>query len=518
MRIYKSILLIILSLALSQASGQVIVQESLSMHSVILGSDVRYTVSLPDDYYTSSRRYPVVYLLHGLGDNEVSWIEYGRIKQASDKAVRAGEIEPMIFIMPQGYRSYYVNDYRGNFRYQDMFINELIPFIDSHYRTIADAAHRATLGYSMGGFGALILPLEHPDVISACVPLSISIRTDAQYMTEEASGWDEQWGRLFGGEGLTGESRITDYYREHSPFYILKNSEPGRFKDLKIFIANGDDEHTLCRSNEELHILLRDLNIKHEYRVLDGGHEFKFWRNELPDGLCFLDDAFNGRKYRGDHQSGQNKTTACNILPEEINDGGKRFSLCTPSEYAFTDRRYPVVFFRGDFSAREKEAVAGLISRMTDENSLPPMILVFTGKEDSSVRDLIPLLEEKYRVRSGYRFRALIGYGVTGSQALNISLDSLLFTSCTLLDTKPDVSSLENTLKVKDHQILGRTWYYIAYSECGKYYSENGNAHILLREGDIYHEYRVTGGNGGFAWFLSELPESMDLIQKKIHW
>jgi hypothetical protein len=68
-----------------------------------------------------------------------------------------------------------------------------------------------------------MLALQHPDVFGATVPLSISVRTDEQYMTEEASGWDKQWGSIFGAEGKTGEERITPYYRSHSPFHLLKD-------------------------------------------------------------------------------------------------------------------------------------------------------------------------------------------------------------------------------------------------------------------------------------------------------
>jgi S-formylglutathione hydrolase FrmB len=104
----------------------------------------------------------------------------------------------------------------------------------------------------MGGFGALVLPLRNPDVVTVSVPLSISVRSDAQYMTEEASGWDDQWGRLFGAVGVTGEGRLTDYYKQHSPFHIFAQKDLSKLKDLKIYIDNGDDEETLCRSNEEL--------------------------------------------------------------------------------------------------------------------------------------------------------------------------------------------------------------------------------------------------------------------------
>jgi enterochelin esterase-like enzyme len=519
MSMKKLVLLQILFAILSTpiTLGQNLVSESLVMHSHILGGDVKYSVSLPDDYYISHKAYPVVYLLHGLGDDETSWLEYGCIRQIYDRAIKDKAIKPMILVMPQGYRTYYVNDYKGTFPYQNMFIKELVPFIDSVYRTIPDASHRGTIGYSMGGFGALILPLEHPEIFSACVPLSISIRTDSQYISEEASGWDEQWGKLFGGIGLTGEERITGYYREHSPFHIINESDPSRFSHLRIYIANGDDEQTLCRSNEELHILMRNRGIKHEYRVLDGGHEFTFWRAELVNGLNFLDDAFNKRDYRGDNSCSDNLESKSGISIEEYQKDGVSFSINLPEDYNKSDRKYPVLFFMGEFNNAEKREITSTVKGMTDKDLMPPVISVFTGSNDSKPWQLIPILEKNYRTRPGYRFRAIIAYGQCGTEALDAVLDSLRFTCISLFNPVPNVNNIKKAIENKDNETLRRIWYYINAPAAGDSFEENGEAHIILRENDIYHEYRVTGGNGNFRWLIENLPEALIYTQKKIH-
>jgi enterochelin esterase-like enzyme len=499
------------------AAGQNLLSESLVFHSHILGCDVKYSVSLPDGYYTSDNKYPVVYLLHGLGDDETSWLEYGRIRQGYDHAIKEKAIKPMILVMPQGFRSYYVNDCKGAFPYQDMLVKELVPFIDSVYRTIPDAAHRGTMGYSMGGFGALILPLGHPDIFSACVPLSISIRTDSQYCQEDASGWDEQWGRLFGGTGIEGNARITTYYREHSPFHIFTDTDPSRFNTLRIYIANGDDEQTLCRSNEELHILMRDRGIKHEYRVTDGGHEFTFWRAQMANGLNFLDDAFNGRGYRGDNICSYNVRSTVKATVEEYSKEGLCFSMCLPAGYSNSDRKYPVLFFTGEFDNKEKKAIASMVSSMTENEVMPPVITVFTGSRDAKPWELIPLLEKSYRARPGYRFRALLAYGSSGKEALDASLDSLRFTCVSLFNTTPAVSSIEDAVRSGNNESLRRTWFYLNAPAAGDSYRENGEAHIILRENDVSHEYRVTGGDGSFRWLMDNLSESLAYTQKKIH-
>lgn len=238
-------LIVMLPLATTFAEENKRILEGLSLTSSVLGQEVRYSIVLPKDYFKNKRNYPVVYLLHGLGDNESSWLEYGRISQITDHAVARKEITPMIFVMPQGFRNYYVNDYAGTFLYEDMFIQELVPFIDKTYRTMADPGHRAVMGYSMGGFGALVLPAQHPDVFTVSVPLSTSFRTDAQYMVEDASEWNDQWGRLFGGVGKTGAERLTEYYKNihHSIFSTRKMHN--RFQN-SIYILTMAMTNTRC--------------------------------------------------------------------------------------------------------------------------------------------------------------------------------------------------------------------------------------------------------------------------------
>jgi enterochelin esterase-like enzyme len=371
------------------------------MNSSILGQEVKYSVILPEDYFVSKKSYPVVYLLHGLGDNESSWLEYGRVSQVTDQAVRQKQIIPMIFVMPQGYRNYYVNEYTEKFLYEDMFIKELVPLIDKQYRTLADKEHRATMGYSMGGFGALVLPLRNPEVFTVSVPLSISVRTDEQYKTEEASGWDDQWGRLFGGVGTTGNERITEYYKQHSPFHIFGQQDLSAYKNLKLYIDNGDDEETLCRSNEELHMLLRDRNFPHEFRVRNGGHEFVYWRDALPNGLRFISDAFEGKPYRGDNKGNAVKIAPVGSQPDKVIHTDT-YSISLPVEYPSTQRFYPVIYFLGDFDSATKKSIAAKVLEETQTGSLPPVIVVFLkANEDALTTSIIPSIEKQYRARTG---------------------------------------------------------------------------------------------------------------------
>jgi len=499
------------AIVFAQTNARII--EGLSMNSIILGQEVKYSIILPEDYFVSKKSYPVVYLLHGLGDNESSWLEYGRVSQVADKAVGEKQIIPMIFVMPQGYRNYYVNEYTGKFLYEDMFIKELVPFIDKQYRTLADKEHRATLGYSMGGFGALVLPLRNPDVFTISVPLSISVRTDEQYKTEDASGWDDQWGRLFGGVGTTGNDRITEYYKQHSPFHLFAQKDLQGLKNLKLYIDNGDDEETLCRSNEELHMLLRDKNFPHEFRVRNGGHEFVYWRDALPNGLRFISDALEGKPYRGDLKSAPAKMA---ISDSKIIDTDN-FSISFPVEYAKTQRYYPVIYFLGDFESETKKAIASKVQDQIQEGNMPPVIVVFLKKdEEGLITTIIPKMEKEYRARTGFRFRSLIGFEKGGMAALRYAVIPETFTSCVIFDASLDCDLLKKA-RSENEKVLARTWLFMATTDKSLNYQGNGCAHMFLRDKDVYHEYRVQEGMGGKTWFVNNLTEALNFTQRKIH-
>ncbi len=514
-------LLIFFSLLLSCnsfAGSGLRIMESMVMHSSILKQDVHFSVCLPKNYYETKASFPVVYLLHGLGDDETSWLEYGQISQYSDKAVAAGETVPMIFIMPEAFRTYYVNDYTGSFLYQDMFINELVPYIDGYFRTISDSRHRAVMGYSMGGFGALILHLKYPDVFGAAVPLSISIRTDEQYITEDASGWDDQWGRLFGEPGLKEYDRLTDYYIQNSPFHFLYQITKNDINKLNIYIDNGDKEQTLCRSNEELHILMRNMNIPHQYRVRSGGHSFDYWCSVLPNALRFISDAFEAKSYRGDKAI---KTSVDKVNDKQLQTleiGKDNLTVFVPSEYERTNRKYPVIYITGAFDAMQKISVASYVNSEIDRNQIGPMIVVFLPLMDSaSIKAILPVVEDKIRIRHGYRFQAIAGYEDGATAAFELGSSTGLFGNCILFDgflTKDKVPVMVSAINKENSY---RTSFFIDAPDKGNYFDGNGNVHMALRDSNIQHEYRVREGKGGFDWMLTGLPEIIQFTAKRFH-
>lgn len=263
--------------------------------SMILHEGISYSVYLPADYdQDTETRYSVVYMLHGLGDNHNSWNGNYLHANARIQDLEARGLSKMIYVYPQGFSSYYCNFYDGSYNYMDMFVQEFIPLIDQKYRTIADKQHRAVTGYSMGGFGACALAEKHPELFEACAPLSMSVRTDWQYLEESQSGWNNQWGIIFGGVGMMGEARLTDYYKQHCPIHYFNAANKEQLSTVHWYLICGDDEKNLLYANDELHCVLRRGGYDHEYRVVDGGHSSSVWNPALDEVLPWFDYYMNG--------------------------------------------------------------------------------------------------------------------------------------------------------------------------------------------------------------------------------
>jgi S-formylglutathione hydrolase FrmB len=267
-----------------------LVREGLTIESQLLGKTVHYTIYLPDDYETSIRSYPVVYMLHGNRADHTSWICFGEAHLTADELITERTIPPMILVMPEGGTSRYINNYDRSICYEDFFFQEFIPAIDSTYRTKSEKWFRGVLGLSMGGYGALVYALKHPDVFAACVSLSASIYTDEMILNMTDEEWASNRASAHG-YGLTDEFRLTEHYQSYDPFRIVQATNPEHFKTLKFYLDCGDQDFR----NDGVamfHILLRRLSIAHEYRVRSGNHTWSYWRSGLPHGLQFIGNTF----------------------------------------------------------------------------------------------------------------------------------------------------------------------------------------------------------------------------------
>ena len=211
------------------------IYEGLSIESDILGKDVRFTIYLPADYETSQRYYPIVYLLHGYTDDDTGWLQFGEVDRIADKAIAEGSIPPMIIAMPDGGVSWYINDYTGGVRWEDMFIDEFMPYIESTYRVRTQKEFRGIAGLSMGGYGSLVLSMRRPDLFAATAAFSSGVWTDEQMDTMEHESYETIYGILYG-ENLRGIARLTNHWRTYSVLDIVKNTPADVLNLVRYYI------------------------------------------------------------------------------------------------------------------------------------------------------------------------------------------------------------------------------------------------------------------------------------------
>ncbi|MEZ0539343.1 alpha/beta hydrolase [Fibrella arboris] len=265
--------------------------ESVVMSSSLMNRGIRYSIYLPPDYYVSNRRYPVVYLLHGYTDDETGWTQFGEADRLIDEGIKSGTLPPMIVVMPDGGVTWYMNDYLNKTRYEDMFVTELIPHIDSTYRTRTKRDFRGISGLSMGGHGSLLLAMHHPDLFGSCAALSAAVFTDETIKNMPDDQYNKTFSFLFSGP-VKGEDRLTAHYKRNSPLTLSSSAPESDLKQVRWYIDCGDDDF-LSAANAQLHMNLLGRTIPHEYRVRDGAHTWTYWRTGLPAALQFIGTRFH---------------------------------------------------------------------------------------------------------------------------------------------------------------------------------------------------------------------------------
>ncbi len=276
-------LLMALPLTATAQSGTVF--DDLSMTSDILDMERKYAIYLPPDYDTSQRSYPVLYLLHGGGDDQTGWVQFGEVLHIADKAIREGNATPMIIVMPDantGRRGYF-NSLRGEWRYEDFFFEEFMPHVESTYRIKGEKRYRAVAGLSMGGGGSFMYALHRPDLFSSAAPLSAST---GPLSVEAAKEWLSR-----GYDDVTDEEAEA-YFNQQSALALVQNMPDDQKNAVRWFIDCGDDDF-LYEGNALIHIAMRKAEIPHEYRVRQGGHTWTYWRESLPVVLAFVSQAFH---------------------------------------------------------------------------------------------------------------------------------------------------------------------------------------------------------------------------------
>ena len=262
------------------------VWDNLTMKSKILNMERKFAIYLPPDYESSQRSYPVLYLLHGAGDDQTGWVQFGEVLHIADEAINSGAATPMIIVMPDGNtgRRGYVNDIKGEWRYEDFFFQEFMPYVEKTYRIKGEKRYRAISGLSMGGEGTFIYALHHPELFSSACPLSAA--------TGPKSVQDLKNYRLWGtAEGITDDVQKS-YFTKYSVLSLIDSIPDNQKKAVRWYIDCGDDDF-LYEGNCLAHIEMRKKEIPHEFRIRDGSHSWSYWRTSLPVVLEFVSMSFH---------------------------------------------------------------------------------------------------------------------------------------------------------------------------------------------------------------------------------
>lgn len=281
---FFTLLFICTSFGLSaQTTGKVF--DNLSLPSKILNMERKYAIYLPPDYETSTRSYPVLYLLHGGGDDQTGWVQFGEMLNITDNAIKEGKSTPMIIVMPDAntMRRGYSNNALGTWLYEDFFFKELMPFVEKKYRIKGEKRFRAIAGLSMGGDGSFTYALHHPELFSSACPLSAGTGP----LTMDAAKTNVRRA-----DSTATDVQIEAFYKRQSVLELVNNVPDSLKKAVRWYIDCGDDDF-LYEGNSLVHIAMRKKEIPHEFRARDGGHTWTYWRQALPDVLAFVSQAFH---------------------------------------------------------------------------------------------------------------------------------------------------------------------------------------------------------------------------------
>ncbi|MCI0486035.1 MAG: esterase family protein [Blastocatellia bacterium] len=280
--------------AAEQPSSQGRVEYS-SSNSPSLGRELKFAVQLPPSYdKDAKRRYPVLYFLHGMNGSEREFERRG-VAAAVDRLREEGKIGELIIVAPDGGNSFYLNAKNG-VRYEDAIVEDLIPHIEKTYRATGTPAARAIQGISMGGFGALMIALKHPEMFSSVTTHSAALFVELP----DTSGSDRRaqfFSRMIG--NLFGSPPDEEFFRANNPIHLAETNAAAIKKSrLKIYFDVGDkDRYGFQASNQVMDERLKKAGIQHKFNLFPGDHGWEYMISVADHSYGFLWETFkaNGK-------------------------------------------------------------------------------------------------------------------------------------------------------------------------------------------------------------------------------
>jgi S-formylglutathione hydrolase FrmB len=268
--------LILLAVTLICTSVFAVSVDTAGIYSNRMQKLIKCVIVKPDAYNKGQKHFPVVYLLHGYSDRYDTYV-----KTIPAIKVYADEMQLMIVCPDGGFSSWYFDSpVDSTYKYESYISNEVVNYIDANYRTIPDRNHRAIVGHSMGGHGALYLALRHPDIFGAAGSMSGGVN-----LVPFPGEWDIS--------KRIGNAQTHQMNWQNRSVVNMIGQFPSQA--MKIMIDCGVDDF-FCQVNRQLHEKMLELKIPHDYIERPGNHSWDYWGNAIEYQLLFFKKNFTSRK------------------------------------------------------------------------------------------------------------------------------------------------------------------------------------------------------------------------------
>ena len=278
-----------------------------ALNSTILKQVVHFCVYLPAGYdggaTQHSRRYPVLYFLHGLGDNERTLFNSGGWTLLDDLR-NQHQMGDFLIVAPEGRQSFYINSADGSLRYNDFFLQEFLPHIERTYRTLPGRSGRAITGISMGGYGALRFAFAHPELFSAASAQSAALITESPQELDKASRTGSPLAGVLG--AVFGKPINVTHWNDYNPFVLAKKNAASLRKLAIYFNCGQDDNYGFEKGAAALHDELQKENVPHQYHPYPGDHSLTYFMSHFGEVMEFHSRAFGLLP----QETGRSKSTA----------------------------------------------------------------------------------------------------------------------------------------------------------------------------------------------------------------
>ena len=256
-----------------------------AFNSHILNRAVRYCVMLPSDYESNLKtKYPILYFLHGLGENEQTLLQSGGWGLVEDLR-RDHKVGEFLMVAPEGRGSFFINSADGHDRYGDFFLTEFLPFIETRYRVVRERQSRGITGLSMGGYGALRFAFAHPELFGSVSAQSPALMTESPRELDGDLRDAGPLAKLLG--NVFGNPINVAHWNQNNPFLLARKNQ-AQLRTQAIYINCGQqDEYGFAASAEQMHKQLLAEKVRHEFHLYPGGHNAEYFLSHLGETIEF---------------------------------------------------------------------------------------------------------------------------------------------------------------------------------------------------------------------------------------